>query len=67
MTKTQATALYTDAATGELARDLQPQLLRVLDKREVRRVGETRAIGVDIGVIAACRSEVANDACPPSA
>jgi DNA-binding NtrC family response regulator len=38
---------------GELAVDLQPQLLRVLEKRELRRVGETRAVKVDIRVIAA--------------
>src|SRR5690606_24528019 len=38
---------------GELALDLQPQLLRVLEKREVRRIGDTRAIKVDIRVIAA--------------
>ena len=38
---------------GELAIDLQPQLLRVLEKREVRRIGDTRATKVDIRVIAA--------------
>jgi transcriptional regulator with PAS, ATPase and Fis domain len=38
---------------GELAIDLQPQLLRVLEKREVRRIGDTRATRVDIRVIAA--------------
>jgi transcriptional regulator with GAF, ATPase, and Fis domain len=38
---------------GELALDLQPQLLRVLEKREVRRIGDTRATRVDIRVVAA--------------
>src|SRR5262249_52812719 len=38
---------------GELALDLQPQLLRVLDRRQVRRVGETQSVDVDIRVIAA--------------
>jgi transcriptional regulator with PAS, ATPase and Fis domain len=38
---------------GELALDLQPQLLRVLEKREVRKIGDTRASRVDIRVIAA--------------
>lgn len=43
---------------GELALDLQPQLLRVLDKRQVRRVGETRAISVDIRVVAATHRDL---------
>ncbi|HUH06112.1 MAG TPA: sigma 54-interacting transcriptional regulator [Kofleriaceae bacterium] len=43
---------------GELALDLQPQLLRVLDKRQVRRVGETRAINVDIRVLAATHRDL---------
>ncbi len=43
---------------GELALDLQPQLLRVIDKREVRRIGETRAVPVDIRVIAATHRDL---------
>jgi transcriptional regulator with PAS, ATPase and Fis domain len=38
---------------GELSIELQPQLLRVLEKREVRRIGDTRAQKVDIRVVAA--------------
>jgi DNA-binding NtrC family response regulator len=43
---------------GELALDLQPQLLRVLDRRQVRRVGETQAIDVDVRVIAATHRDL---------
>jgi len=43
---------------GELAIDLQPQLLRVLDRRQVRRVGETHAVEVDIRVIAATHRDL---------
>jgi len=43
---------------GELALDLQPQLLRVLDRRSVRRVGETQTIDVDIRVIAATHRDL---------
>ncbi len=43
---------------GELALDLQPQLLRVLDRRQVRRVGETHAIEVDTRVIAATHRDL---------
>jgi DNA-binding NtrC family response regulator len=38
---------------GELPLDLQPQLLRALEKREVRPIGEVRARKVNIRVIAA--------------
>lgn len=38
---------------GELAIDLQPKLLRVLEQREVKRVGGSRPIKVDVRVVAA--------------
>ena len=38
---------------GELPKDLQPKLLRVLEKRELRRLGSAKTIAVDVRIIAA--------------
>jgi transcriptional regulator with GAF, ATPase, and Fis domain len=38
---------------GELPKELQPKLLRVLEKRELRRVGGSRTIPIDVRVISA--------------
>jgi transcriptional regulator with PAS, ATPase and Fis domain len=38
---------------GELPKETQPKLLRALEKREVRRLGASRAIPIDVRIIAA--------------
>jgi transcriptional regulator with GAF, ATPase, and Fis domain len=43
---------------GELSLDLQPKLLRVLEQREIRRVGGNRTIRVDIRVVAATKKDL---------
>jgi DNA-binding NtrC family response regulator len=46
---------------GELSLDLQPKLLRVLEQREIRRVGGNRTIKVDIRILAATKQELAKE------
>ena len=46
---------------GELSLDLQPKLLRVLEQRELRRVGGTKTVKVDLRVIAATRKDLRSE------
>jgi DNA-binding NtrC family response regulator len=43
---------------GELAMELQPHLLRVLERREVRRIGDSKARRVNIRVVAATNRDL---------
>ncbi len=43
---------------GELAGDLQPKLLRVLERREVKRVGGAKPVPIDVRIIAATHRDL---------
>ena len=43
---------------GELALDLQPKLLRVLDRHEIQRVGSSQRIAVDVRVVASTNRDL---------
>jgi transcriptional regulator with GAF, ATPase, and Fis domain len=46
---------------GELSLDLQPKLLRVLEQRELRRVGGSKTVKVDLRVVAATRKDLRSE------
>lgn len=46
---------------GDLSPDLQPKLLRVLEKREIRRVGSNDVRKIDVRIISATNRNLANE------
>jgi DNA-binding NtrC family response regulator len=46
---------------GELPLELQPKLLGVLDRSELRRIGATRPTGVDVRIVAATHRNLAEE------
>ena len=46
---------------GELGTEMQPRLLRVLENREVRRVGGSQVIDLDVRVVAATNRDLAQE------
>jgi len=46
---------------GDLLPDLQPKLLRVLEKREIRRVGSNDVRKIDVRIISATNRNLANE------
>lgn len=47
-------------SVGDLAPELQPKLLRVLESKSFRRVGGTREISIDVRVVAATAANLAD-------
>ena len=43
---------------GELSLDLQPKLLRVIERREIQRIGGTQRIPVDVRIVAATNRDL---------
>jgi len=46
---------------GELSTDLQPKLLRVLEKKEIRRVGSNKVRPINVRIVAATNKKLANE------